>query len=159
MSLNLIPHAVDPLSELLTRAAFAPLTNTGWIRVTGEDRVRWLNGMVTNSIQDLKPGDGCYNFFLSAQGRIQGDCTAWMQGDSILLETGADQVPALMALLERFIIMDDVELGMSWVTRGACWWQVPGRANCCASFIPICRRATRSSSIQITRMIWTSSST
>lgn len=98
------------LSPILTSAAFAPIQNVGWIRVTGSDRVRWLNGMVTNNIQALKPGEGCYNFFLNAQGRIQGDATAWMLEDSILLETAADRVPALMAMLDHFIIMDDVEL-------------------------------------------------
>ncbi len=103
----------EPTSQfeaLLTRAAFAPINNIGWIRVTGEDRVRWLNGMVTNSIQALKPGEGCYNFFLNAQGRIQGDCVAWMHDDQLLLQTAADRLPALIAYLDRFIIMDDVEL-------------------------------------------------
>ena len=98
------------LSPILTSAAFAPIQNVGWIRVTGSDRVRWLNGMVTNNIQALKPGEGCYNFFLNAQGRIQGDATALMLEDSILLETAADRIPALMAMLDHFIIMDDVEL-------------------------------------------------
>ncbi len=98
------------LSSILTSAAFAPIQNVGWIRVTGSDRVRWLNGMATNNIQALKPGEGNYNFFLNAQGRIQGDATAWMLEDSILLETAADRVPALMAMLDHFIIMDDVEL-------------------------------------------------
>ena len=110
MSLNLIPHTATPLSDLLTRAAFAPIENVGWIRVTGSDRIRWLNGMVTNNIADLKPGQGNYNFFLNAQGRIQGDATAWMLEDSILLETAADRIPALIELLDRFIIMDDVAL-------------------------------------------------
>ncbi len=36
----------------------SPSSDTGWIRVTGEDRVRWLNGMVTNSIQDLEARQG-----------------------------------------------------------------------------------------------------
>ena len=98
------------LDALLHSAAFAPIDNTGWIRVTGSDRVRWLNGMVTNNIAALKPGEGNYNFFLNAQGRIQGDCTAWMQEDSILLETSPSQTNALMAMLDHFIIMDDVEL-------------------------------------------------
>ena len=82
----------------------------GWIRVSGSDRVRWLNGMVTNSMQQLQPGQGCYNFILSAQGRIQGDCYAFAQADSLLLETHREQVAPLLALLDRFIIMDDVEL-------------------------------------------------
>jgi len=98
------------LSPILTSAAFAPVQNVGWIRVTGSDRVRWLNGMATNNIQALKPSEGCYNFFLNAQGRIQGDATAWMLEDSILLQTAADRVPALIAMLDHFIIMDDVEL-------------------------------------------------
>jgi folate-binding protein YgfZ len=103
--------AISPgLKALLTTAAFAPIDNLGWIRVTGSDRVRWLNGMVTNNIAALQPGHGCYNFFLNAQGRIQGDGTAFLLEDSILLQTAKDRIPALIALLDHFIIMDDVEL-------------------------------------------------
>jgi folate-binding protein YgfZ len=72
--------------------------------------VRWLNGMVTNATQQLKSGEGNYNFLLSVQGRIQGDATIFAEPDALLLETAAPQVPGLMALLDRFIIMDDVEL-------------------------------------------------
>ena len=114
------PHAIPTereleatatgLTALLRHAAFAPLDNMGFLRVRGEDRVRWLNGMVTNSMQSLTPGEGCYNFFLSAQGRIQGDATAFVRTDEILLETQKDRILPLAELLERFIIMDDVEL-------------------------------------------------
>ena len=104
------PDSAAQLSALLTGVAIAPLDDTGWIRVTGSDRVRWLNGMVTNAIQTLAPGEGCYNFVLNAQGRIQGDLTAFLLEDSILLETSRNQLPALLAHLDRFIIMDDVEL-------------------------------------------------
>ncbi len=98
------------MESLLSGAAFARLDSVGFIRVTGEDGVRWLNGMATNSIQSMKPGEGCYNFFLNAQGRIQGDATAWMLEDSILLETQRERIPALISHLDHFIIMDDVEL-------------------------------------------------
>ncbi len=104
------PQLSAQLSAILTGVATAPLDDTGWIRVTGPDRVRWLNGMVSNAIQTLAPGEGCYNFVLNAQGRIQGDLTAWMQEDAILLETDRAQIPALLAHLDHFIIMDDVEL-------------------------------------------------
>ena len=76
------PTAESQLAALLTGAGIHPLTETGWIRITGEDRVRWLNGMATNAIQDLQPGQGNYNFFLSAQGRIQGDATIFAEPDS-----------------------------------------------------------------------------
>ncbi len=84
-----MPAALQPevlstsaqLDALLHRAAIAPLSDIAWIRVTGADRVRWLNGMVTNSIQSLAPGQGNYNFVLNAQGRIQADLTAFALED------------------------------------------------------------------------------
>jgi len=103
------PDAAMQLAALLEGAGLSPIEN-GWIRATGEDRVRWLNGMVTNSVQGLQPGKGCYNFLLSAQGRIQGDGYIFAEPDALLLETASEQVSNLMALLDRFIIMDDVEL-------------------------------------------------
>jgi folate-binding protein YgfZ len=103
-------NAVSELASLLQGAGISRLDNIGWIRVTGEDRVRWLNGMVTNSIQEMKPGEGTYNFLLSVQGRIQGDATIFAQPESLLIETSSTQLLPMMALLDRYIIMDDVEL-------------------------------------------------
>jgi folate-binding protein YgfZ len=103
-------NSASQLAALMHGAGLSSLDQTGWIRVTGEDRVRWLNGMVTNSVQDLQSGKGCYNFLLSVQGRIQGDGYIFAEADALLLETAAEQISALMALLDRFIIMDDVEL-------------------------------------------------
>jgi folate-binding protein YgfZ len=85
----------------------------GWrakIKVTGEDRVRWLNGMVTNNVKDLGSGRGNYNFVLSAQGRILGDMYIYNRGEDLLLDTERSQVEALLKVLNHFIIMDDVEL-------------------------------------------------
>ncbi len=104
------PSSAPQLAALLQNVGLSHLHNTGWIRVTGEDRVRWLNGMVTNSIQDLEPGQGTYNFFLSVQGRIQGDATIFSSPEDLLMETSSDQLTGLITLLDRFIIMDDVEL-------------------------------------------------
>ena len=107
---ELVSSSPSQLVALLESVGISRLDQTGWIRVTGEDRVRWLNGMVTNTIQQLQDGEGNYNFLLSVQGRIQGDATIFAQPDALLIETAASQVPNLMALLDRFIIMDDVEL-------------------------------------------------
>jgi folate-binding protein YgfZ len=100
----------NSLAALLKATGISVLDHTGWLRVTGEDRVRWLNGMVTNSIQQLKPNEGNYNFLLNAQGRIQGDATIFAQPDALLIETAATQLPNLLAHLDHFIIMDDVKL-------------------------------------------------
>jgi len=110
ISNELVSSSPAQLAALLQGAGISRLDQTGWIRVTGEDRVRWLNGMVTNTIQQLNDGEGNYNFLLSVQGRIQGDATIFAEPDALLIETATTQVPGLIALLDRFIIMDDVEL-------------------------------------------------
>ena len=56
------------------------------IAVTGKDRTRWLNGMITNNIRDLAAGRGVYGFLLNPQGQIQGDLYAYNRGESLLLE-------------------------------------------------------------------------
>lgn len=106
-----IPYASDPqLNALLHSAGIASLDQTGWIKVAGSDRVRWLNGMATNSVQGLTPGTGAYNFFLNAQGRIQGDGNIFASGDELLIETTRQQIASLIPYLDHYIIMDDVEL-------------------------------------------------
>jgi folate-binding protein YgfZ len=85
----------------------------GWLRriaVRGEDRFRWLSGMVTNGVETLPDKEGTYNLVLNAQGRIQGDCYIWRDGETLELEVTAEQSEAIVAHLDRFIIMDDVEL-------------------------------------------------
>jgi len=80
------------------------------IRVTGPDRLRWLNGMVSNAIQTLPEGHGNYNFILNAQGKIQGDAHIYRRAEDLLLDTDRSQAARLLAHLDHFIIMDDVEL-------------------------------------------------
>lgn len=101
------------LTALLTGTGFSALEGLGWIRITGSDRVRWLNGMMTNSIQALAPGHGCYNFALNARGRIQGIANVFAPDhdpEMLLIETDRSELPRLMTHLDHFIIMDDVEL-------------------------------------------------
>jgi folate-binding protein YgfZ len=102
------------LDALRTGAAIYPLTDRAFLHITGPDATRWLNGMVTNNIKDLAAGNGNYNFLLNAQGRIQGDCNLYREpgeGEPIfLLETDRAQIDTLHQLLDKFIIMDDVEL-------------------------------------------------
>ncbi len=100
--------------SLIGPAAIAPITDKAFLRITGPDATRWLNGMVTNNIKDLAPGQGNYNFLLNAQGRIQADCTIFREpheGEpTFLLETDNSQLETIHQLLDKFIIMDDVEL-------------------------------------------------
>lgn len=114
-------------TEIEALISGAALHDLGWLRrvaVRGKDRFRWLSGMVTNMVKDLAPGSGAWNLVLNAQGRIQGDLSVWREprqqqgpvaggpgeSDDLELEVTADQVEKLLAHLDHFIIMDDVEL-------------------------------------------------
>jgi folate-binding protein YgfZ len=80
------------------------------ISLTGGDRVRWLNGMVTNNIRDLEPGSGVYAFLLNPQGHILGDLYAYNREESLLIDTDQLQAEKMLAVFDKYIIMDDVEV-------------------------------------------------
>jgi len=110
----LTPVQLDGVpAEIAALASDAALHDLGWLRrvkVRGEDRFRWLSGMVTNTVNDLGAAAGAWNLVLNAQGRIQGDLTVWRKNDKLEIEFSADQAERILAHLEHFIIMDDVEL-------------------------------------------------
>jgi folate-binding protein YgfZ len=95
---------------LLSGCGVYDLSDRAKIAVTGGDRVRWLNGMITNNIRDLAPGHGVYAFMLNAQGRIQADLYAYQRGDSLLLDTELGQRDKVLQLFDHYIIADDVEI-------------------------------------------------
>jgi folate-binding protein YgfZ len=110
ISPRIVTNEESELAALLHSAAVHDL---GWltrIRITGEDSVRWLNGMVTNTVQSLPQDYGNYTLILNAQGRIQGDGYVFRYADHLLFETDRVQSPKLLAHLDHFIIMDDVAL-------------------------------------------------
>jgi folate-binding protein YgfZ len=80
------------------------------IALTGSDRMRWLNGMVTNNVRDLAQGRGLYAFLLNPQGHILGDLYAYNRGDSLIIDSDQSQSQKLLATFDHYIIMDDVEV-------------------------------------------------
>jgi aminomethyltransferase len=105
-----IGDAQAEFRALLSGCGVYALASRVKISLTGKDRVRWLNGMVTNNIRDLAPGRGVYAFLLNPQGHILGDLYAYHRGESLLLDTDQGQTEKLLATLRRYIIMDKVEL-------------------------------------------------
>src|ERR1700720_1822213 len=100
----------DEFRELLSGCGVYDLSSRAKISLTGSDRVRWLNGMVTNNIRDLAVGRGVYAFLLNPQGRILGDLYAYNRGDSITVDTDQNQLEKILATFDHYIIMDDVEV-------------------------------------------------
>src|SRR5260370_34959332 len=80
------------------------------IALTGADRVRWLNGMVTNNIRDLAVGQGIYAFLLNPQGRILGDMYVYNRGETLLVEPDRSQVERIIATFAHFILKNDADV-------------------------------------------------
>jgi aminomethyltransferase len=91
-------------------AAWFDLSSRGKIVVTGGDRQGYLHAMSSQAVQGLAPGEGTQAFFLDAQGRIQSDARLWVKADAVLLDTEPEPLQDLLKHLEKFIIMDDVQL-------------------------------------------------
>ncbi len=125
------PHASAAAAQLASTApefealisgcGLFPLNSRAQISLSGKDRTRWLNGMITNKVRDLPPGQGVYAFVLNAQGHILGDLYAYNRGESLLLDTDQSQSAKLEEIFRRHIIMDAVaiaNLAEQWTAIG-----------------------------------------
>lgn len=101
------------LTGLHTASARVRLAERGVLEVSGRDRARWLDGMLSNAVVDLSPEgehSGCYALALTRQGRIVADPHVLARPDAFLLELEAAAIPALREHLDSFLVADDVEL-------------------------------------------------
>lgn len=80
------------------------------LSVRGDDAAQWLQGQLTNQIEGLEPGQSVYGFVLTLKGRVMADAWVLRHRDEIWLDVPASQVGALLERLDRYIIMEDVDL-------------------------------------------------
>lgn len=89
---------------LLDRSPFSRL------EMLGEDRVRFLNGLVTFDLTKLEPGGGGYGFFTDRKGRVLADVAVWLLEDRLFLDLPVDRAKAVRSHLEGFVVADRVEV-------------------------------------------------
>jgi aminomethyltransferase len=99
-------------------AAVLDFSARGKLAFTGEDRVRWLHGMVSNDVKGLAPGQGCYCFVLDAQGHIRADANVYAESERLILDCAPEFTAQLATLLDHFIIMDQVEMSVITAEMG-----------------------------------------
>lgn len=87
--------------------AIAPRTQ---LAVAGADRRAYLQGLLTNDIEALRPGTGCYAAWLTPQGRLVTDLHVFESEGLILLDVPADQGVATLQRLDQFLFSEDVQL-------------------------------------------------
>ena len=82
----------------------------GKLALTGREAKSFLQGQVTNDVEGLSPGEGCYAAFLTPKGKMLGDLRILDAGDEILLDTERVALQELFNMIRRFSIGFDVEL-------------------------------------------------
>ena len=88
-------------NHLLCRAA---------ISLTGNDRIGFLNGLITNDVQTLPAHESCWAALLNAQGRIQTLFFVWKTETALLLDVPEEHAETFMKTLRRFRLRADVQI-------------------------------------------------
>ena len=100
----------DHYRRLRESASLLDLSSRSRLCVTGADRARFLNGQVTNDVNALKPGQGCYAALVSAKGKMQSDLTIYCLEDELLLDFEPGLAGSVSERLEKYVIADDVQI-------------------------------------------------
>jgi folate-binding protein YgfZ len=78
------------------------------LRVTGADRVRFLNGQTTNNVQKASPGATQESCVLNSKGHLDAHIFLFAISNEICIDADAELLGQLQGRLERYIIADDV---------------------------------------------------
>jgi aminomethyltransferase len=114
MLLTMIPETFTDLAteyEALTHAAgIIDRAVPGVLRLSGKDRVRFLNAMVTNDVARLGTGHACAALITTTKGKIIAELLILMRTDEIVVLVLQGPVARVMETLDSHVIADDVEL-------------------------------------------------
>lgn len=101
------------LDSIHTQGALIDLSDRAKFLLTGEDRVRYLNGQVTNDVRKARSDRTQLSCVTNVKGRIEADLRLHLSqsgGDGLWLDAEPGLRETLAVRLERYIIADDVEL-------------------------------------------------
>lgn len=100
--------SVEQYRALREGAGLLDRSFRGRLRLTGEDRRSYLQGLLTNDVAALTAGTGCYAALLTAQGRMVSDMYVMETGEAIVMDLERAVAPQIAAHLDRFVITEDV---------------------------------------------------
>jgi len=119
----------DGYQAIQQHAALGAVTPRVQIAVTGQDRAAYLQGLLTNDIQALRPGTGCYSAWLSPQGRMLTDMHVLESGGMILLDVPAETLDGTIQRLDQFIFTEDVQVASLAESLTGIWLHGPRAAS------------------------------
>jgi folate-binding protein YgfZ len=82
----------------------ADLSHRGKLRVTGEDRVKWLQSIISNDILPLQPGQGRYSSLLTHKGKMLTYFRLYMQTEAVMLEDVGEIGDTTFQALRKFLL-------------------------------------------------------
>jgi tRNA-modifying protein YgfZ len=82
----------------------------GKLALTGSEAKAFMQGQVTNDVEALEPGQGCYAAFLTHKGKMLGDLRVLDLGHELLLDTERSALQELFNMIRRYKLGRDVEL-------------------------------------------------
>ena len=106
-------HFGDAAAEYRALREGVALIDLGFrtvVRASGADRATFLQGMLSNDVAALRPGEGCPALLLTIQGRVVADVRVAATDETLLLDVDVRVRDALVEALERLIVADEVEL-------------------------------------------------
>src|SRR5690606_25388284 len=98
----------DEYQAIVGAAGFLERLDRGRIRLSGADRRNYLQGILTNDIEALGAGSGCYAAMLTPNGRMIADMRVLELGDSLLIDLDAGLAAAIRERFQQFIFSEDV---------------------------------------------------
>jgi folate-binding protein YgfZ len=102
------PRMTPPQVRSLDTAALFDDSGRAAIRLSGADRVKYAQSMLTNDVKVLGPGQGCLACALTAKGKLVALARVEVEPDAILLDTDLVRAAALRDHLRRFIVINKV---------------------------------------------------
>jgi folate-binding protein YgfZ len=103
---------------LTERCGLVDRSERGKLALTGAEAREFLHGQVSNDIEALQPGQGCYAAFLTPKGKMLGDLRVLNLGDELFLDTERVSLQALFNMIRNYKLGRDVELHKRTVERG-----------------------------------------
>lgn len=91
-------------------AVLVDVSDRARLELVGEDRVRFLGGLVTCDVSALGPGEGCYGYFTSPKGRVLADVVVLALEDRLWLELPRGAAQEMREHLTKYIVADRVEV-------------------------------------------------
>ena len=96
--------------SLTEAVALIDLTSRSCMAVLGEDRVKYINGQVTNEVMGLRPGQGCYAALVNVKAKMQSDLNIYRLEDELILDFEPGLFQIVKERIEKNIVSDQVEI-------------------------------------------------